>query len=100
MRCRRGEASSQVLPVLAGLPPGPRKSPSVHPPQYARREGGKWANVAPGPVQAQAKFHPGENMLMVLLWHLGVVALLSLACWAFGRRLFTWIGHAREAIAR
>ncbi len=41
-------------------------------------------------------FHPGENMLMVLLWHVGAVALLSLGCWIFGGRLFAWIGHARR----
>lgn len=39
--------------------------------------------------------HEGETSLMVLLWHLGVVALLSLASLAMGRRLFSWIGPAR-----
>ena len=32
---------------------------------------------------------------MVLLWHIGVVALLSLASLAMGKRLFGWIGPAR-----
>ncbi|MEJ7745533.1 MAG: NrsF family protein [Luteimonas sp.] len=41
-------------------------------------------------------FHDGENTLMVLLWHLGAVVVLSLACWAGGQRLFAWIGHARN----
>ena len=39
-------------------------------------------------------FHSGENSLMVLLWHVGAVALLSLASLAFGTRLFAWIGYA------
>ncbi len=38
--------------------------------------------------------HEGETSLMVLLWHLGVVVLLSLASLAMGRRLFGWIGPA------
>lgn len=41
-------------------------------------------------------FHPGENALMVLVWHLGAVVVVSLLCWAFGRRLFAWLGHARR----
>lgn len=41
-------------------------------------------------------FHEGETALMVLVWHLGAVALLSMLCWLFGRRLFAWIGHARR----
>lgn len=41
-------------------------------------------------------FHEGESALMVLIWHLGAVALLSLLCWLFGRRLFAWLGHARR----
>lgn len=41
-------------------------------------------------------FHEGESALMVLIWHFGAVALLSLLCWLFGRRLFAWIGHARR----
>lgn len=39
-------------------------------------------------------FHEGESALMVLVWHLGAVAVLSLLCWLFGQRLFAWIGHA------
>jgi hypothetical protein len=39
--------------------------------------------------------HPGESAFMVLLWHLGAVALLSLSSLLFGRSLFAWIGHAR-----
>jgi hypothetical protein len=39
-------------------------------------------------------FHAGEGALMVLVWHLGAVALLSLLCGLFGQRLFAWIGHA------
>ncbi len=41
-------------------------------------------------------FHEGESALMVLVWHLGAVAVLSLLCWVFGRSLFAWIGHARR----
>ena len=41
-------------------------------------------------------FHEGESALMVLVWHLGAVALLSLLCGLFGRRLLAWIGHARR----
>lgn len=41
-------------------------------------------------------YHEGESAAMVLLWHLGAVVLLSLACLAFGRPLFAWIGHARR----
>lgn len=41
-------------------------------------------------------FHAGESALMVLVWHLGAVALLSLLCGLFGRHLFAWIGHARR----
>jgi len=39
-------------------------------------------------------FHNGETGLMSLLWHGGVVALLSLASLAAGERLFAWIGYA------
>ncbi len=39
----------------------------------------------------------GETMAMVLLWHLGAVALLSLASLATGRSLLHWIGYARQA---
>ncbi|NZA26774.1 DUF1109 domain-containing protein [Luteimonas sp. SJ-92] len=41
-------------------------------------------------------FHGGESALMVLLWHFGAVLALSLLCLAFGRPLFSWIGHARR----
>lgn len=40
--------------------------------------------------------HSGETALMVLLWHAGAVAVMSLACMAVGRPLFAWIGHARH----
>lgn len=40
--------------------------------------------------------HKGESALMVLVWHVGAVAVLSLLCWLFGKRLFGWIGHARN----
>ena len=40
--------------------------------------------------------HRGESALMVLVWHMGAVAMLSLMCFLFGRRLFGWIGHARH----
>jgi hypothetical protein len=39
--------------------------------------------------------HQGETSLMSLLWHVGVVALLSLASLALGKRLFGWIGPVR-----
>jgi hypothetical protein len=41
-------------------------------------------------------FHEGETMLMVLLWHAGAVAVLSLLSLAFSRRLFGWLGYARR----
>ena len=40
--------------------------------------------------------HEGETSLMVLLWHIGMVTLLSLACLLSGARLFSWIGPARS----
>ena len=40
-------------------------------------------------------FHEGETAWMALVWHLGAVALLSLACLACSRPLFAWIGYAR-----
>lgn len=40
--------------------------------------------------------HEGENALMVLLWHVGAVAVLSSLSWLFGRQLFSWIGYARH----
>lgn len=40
-------------------------------------------------------YHHGESALMVLTWHVGAVALLSLLSLAFGRPLLGWIGHAR-----
>jgi hypothetical protein len=39
-------------------------------------------------------FHSGETSLMSLLWHGGVVAVLSLASLAAGERVFSWIGYA------
>lgn len=36
--------------------------------------------------------HEGESALMVLLWHLGAVVALSSLSWAFGRRVFGWLG--------
>lgn len=41
-------------------------------------------------------FHGGESALMVLLWHVGAVAVLSAMSWLFGRQLFGWIGYARR----
>lgn len=41
-------------------------------------------------------YHGGESALMVLLWHTGAVAVLSLLCLAFGRSLFSWIGYAKR----
>lgn len=40
--------------------------------------------------------HKGESALMVLVWHMGAVAMLSVLCLVFGKRLFGWIGHARN----
>jgi hypothetical protein len=39
--------------------------------------------------------HAGETSLMVLLWHVGAVAVLSLACLLSGQRLFAWLGPQR-----
>lgn len=41
-------------------------------------------------------YHSSESALMVLVWHVGAVALLSLACLLVGRPLFSWIGHVRR----
>ncbi len=41
-------------------------------------------------------FHEGESALMVLVWHVGAVAVLSLLCLLSGRHLFAWIGQARR----
>lgn len=41
-------------------------------------------------------FHGGESALMVLLWHVGAVAVLSTLSWAFGRQMLAWIGYARR----
>jgi len=40
-------------------------------------------------------FHNGESAFMVLIWHLGAVVILSLACWVSGRKLFGWMGLAK-----
>lgn len=40
--------------------------------------------------------HDGETAWMVVVWHVGAVALLSLGCLALGRPLFASIGYARE----
>ena len=39
--------------------------------------------------------HEGETSLMVLLWHVGVVTLISLVSLTMGKRLFGWIGPVR-----
>ncbi len=44
--------------------------------------------------------HEGESAWMVLVWHLGAVVLLSLACLACSRPLFAWIGYARPEARR
>jgi len=41
-------------------------------------------------------YHEGETALMVLLWHAGAVAVLTLVCMGMGRPLFAWIGHAKR----
>lgn len=41
-------------------------------------------------------YHHGEGAPMVLLFHFGSVAVLSLLCLLFGRSLFAWIGHVRR----
>lgn len=38
----------------------------------------------------------GESSLMVLIWHIGAVAVLSLASLLCARRLFAWIGYSRR----
>ncbi len=45
---------------------------------------------------AVSLIHEGENALMVLLWHVGAVAVLSSLSWLFGRQLFFWIGYAKQ----
>jgi len=40
--------------------------------------------------------HEGETALMLLVWHVGAVALLSALSSVFGRHLFSWIGYARR----
>jgi len=41
-------------------------------------------------------FHTGETSLMSLLWHGGIVAMLAIACWLGGERVFGWLGYARR----
>ncbi len=41
--------------------------------------------------------HAGESSLMVLMWHVGAVAVLSLASLLCARRMFAWIGYSRHA---
>lgn len=41
-------------------------------------------------------FHSGETALMSLVWHFGIVALLSLVSVAVGGKVFAWVGHARR----
>jgi hypothetical protein len=45
-------------------------------------------------------FHHGETSLMSLVWHGGMVALLSLLSLAAGERVFAWIGYAPKRAAR
>ncbi|MGQ0802025.1 MAG: NrsF family protein [Pseudomarimonas sp.] len=41
-------------------------------------------------------FHHGESALMVLIWHLGAVAVLALLSGLLAGHLFAWIGYARR----
>lgn len=41
---------------------------------------------------AVSLMHEDESALMVLLWHLGAVAVLSALGWLCSRRLFAWVG--------
>jgi hypothetical protein len=41
-------------------------------------------------------FHHLDTALMVLVWHIGAVALVAGAGWGFSDRLFAWIGPARS----
>jgi len=43
-------------------------------------------------------FHHGETSLMSLLWHGGMVAVLSLASLSLGERVFAWIGYAPRRV--
>lgn len=40
-------------------------------------------------------FHDLDTALMILVWHIGPIAGLSLLSWLGGARLFAWIGPAR-----
>lgn len=41
--------------------------------------------------------HSGESSLMTLVWHAGVVAVLSALSAALGGTVFAWIGYAKRA---
>lgn len=45
---------------------------------------------------AVSLIHEGENAWMVLLWHVGAVAVLSLLSGWLSGRFFAWIGYARK----
>ena len=45
---------------------------------------------------AVSLIHDGETALMALLWHAGVVGVLSLLGALSGNRVFAWIGYARR----
>lgn len=45
-------------------------------------------------------FHSGETALMVLLWHVGAVALLCVVSRMLGRKMFAWLGPSTSATWR
>jgi hypothetical protein len=80
------------LPMLAGMLLMVRHAGVVRPGSSA------WLAMLAAAALSSAGvslIHQGESAWMALVWHAGAVLLLSLACLALGRPLFSWIGYAR-----
>lgn len=80
------------LPMLAGMLLMVRHAGVVRPGASA------WLAMLSAAALSSAGvslIHEGESAWMALVWHLGAVLLLSLACLALSRPLFAWIGHPK-----
>ena len=81
------------LPMLAGMLLMVRHAGVVRPASSA------WLAMLAAAALSSAGvslIHEGESAWMTLVWHLGAVLLLSLACLAMSRPLFAWIGPSGE----
>ena len=81
------------LPMLAGMLLMVRHAGVVRPASSA------WLAMLAAAALSSAGvslIHEGESAWMALVWHLGAVLLLSLACLALSRPLFAWIGPTGE----